>query len=94
MTHRLISRLAAAATLILVGQSTIARSPFHAVEACTVAAAGDMAGKDDWRTGAAKTAELIERSRPRAVLALGDLAYNPGTRAEFNQYYDPTWGTI
>jgi hypothetical protein len=56
-----------------------------------VAAAGDVAG-ERFLDGAERTAELISRARPEAVLALGDLAYNDGTPAEFADYYDPTWG--
>ena len=59
---------------------------------CVVAAAGDVAGADDYRKGAAKTAELITAAKPKAVLALGDLAYDEGTAAEFADVYDPTWG--
>ena len=61
-------------------------------ESCVVAAAGDVAGEDDYRTGAARTAKLIAAEQPQRVLALGDLAYSDGTAAEFADYYDPTWG--
>jgi hypothetical protein len=61
-------------------------------EPCVVAAAGDVAGEEDYRTGAARTAELIASARPAKVLALGDLAYGDGTAAEYADYYDPTWG--
>ena len=60
--------------------------------ACVVASAGDVAGKNDYRTGAARTAKLIAAAQPQKVLALGDLAYPDGTAAEFSDYYDPTWG--
>jgi hypothetical protein len=60
--------------------------------ACVVAAAGDVAGEDDLRTGAARTAELISAVQPRKVLALGDLAYPDGTAANYADAYDPTWG--
>jgi hypothetical protein len=63
-------------------------------EPCLVAAAGDVAGKEDDRTGAARTAELISSAHPEKVLALGDLAYQDGTAAEFSDYYDPTWGAL
>jgi acid phosphatase type 7 len=59
---------------------------------CVVAAAGDVADEDDYRTGAARTADLISEADPRLVLALGDLAYEEGTPAEFADAYDPTWG--
>ena len=58
---------------------------------CVVAAAGDVAGADH-RTGAARTADLIARTRPEKVLALGDLAYPDGTAEDFAEYYHPTWG--
>lgn len=60
-------------------------------ETCSVAAAGDVAGWD-YRSGAARTAELIVRENPGTVVALGDLAYESGTAAEFATYYRPTWG--
>src|SRR3954466_14280324 len=52
--------------------------------ACVVAAAGDVAGEDDYRTGATRTAKLISAVQPQKVLALGDLAYSDGTAAEFS----------
>jgi hypothetical protein len=51
-----------------------------------------VAGEDDYRTGAARTAELIASAQPQKVLALGDMAYPDGTAAEYADYYDPTWG--
>jgi hypothetical protein len=60
--------------------------------ACVVAAAGDVAGADDYQTGAARTAKFIAAAQPQKVLALGDLAYSNGTAAEFSDYYEPTWG--
>jgi hypothetical protein len=53
-----------------------------------------VAGEDDVRTGAKRTAELISSAQPQKVLALGDLAYPDGTAAEFADYYDPTWGNL
>lgn len=38
------------------------------------------------------TATLVEQIAPRAVLVLGDLQYDKGELANFQQYYDPTWG--
>ncbi|SFK71005.1 metallophosphoesterase family protein [Geodermatophilus ruber] len=61
---------------------------------CVVAAAGDVAAEDDYRRGAARTAELIAAARPVKVLALGDLAYSDGTAAEFSDFYDRTWGDL
>jgi len=61
---------------------------------CTVAAAGDIAGDDDYRTGAQATADLIVKHQLRAVIAVGDLAYDHGRAEEFADYYDPTWGAF
>jgi predicted phosphodiesterase len=61
---------------------------------CSVAAAGDVAGDDDYRTGAQATADLIAEHQVRAVIAVGDLAYDQGTSEEFADYYDPTWGAF
>ena len=61
---------------------------------CLVAAAGDVAGDDDWRTGAARTARLIIARKPSRVLALGDLAYDRGSVNDFRRYYRPTWGAF
>ena len=61
---------------------------------CVVAAAGDVAGQDDYRTGAARSGALITEANPERVIALGDLAYDSGTVGEFSTYYRPTWGAF
>jgi hypothetical protein len=38
------------------------------------------------------TAQLVERLRPAAVLALGDTQYEAGAYSDFLRYYDPSWG--
>ena len=61
----------------------------------TVAAAGDIAcATPESKAGcrAADTAALIGRLKPARVLALGDLAYESGSTAEFTGGYAPTWG--
>jgi Calcineurin-like phosphoesterase len=52
--------------------------------------AGDIAGCANL-VGAKATARLIEKI-PGTVFAAGDLAYETGTYAEFEQCYGPTWG--
>jgi acid phosphatase type 7 len=52
--------------------------------------AGDIAGCQDL-AGAEATAKLIEKI-PGTVFAVGDLAYDRGSAAEFKNCYDPTWG--
>jgi hypothetical protein len=61
--------------------------------ACTIAAAGDIAG-EDFQDGAARTAALISSRRPRAVVAVGDTAYDEGSSDNYADYYDPTWGAF
>ena len=56
----------------------------------TLVAAGDIASCSS--SGDEKTAELVERIDPDAVLTLGDNAYESGTREEFRRCYDPSWG--
>ena len=66
----------------------------QAGSATTVIAAGDIAdcGQGGERgSGAALTAHLIEKL-PGLVLALGDLAYESGAKAEFEKCYESTWG--
>jgi hypothetical protein len=50
--------------------------------------AGDIANSG---TGDTATAALLDNI-PGTVYTLGDNAYDSGTAAEFNTYYDPTWG--
>jgi hypothetical protein len=52
--------------------------------------AGDIASCRDL-SGAEATAKLIEKI-PGEVFAVGDLAYEKGTAAEFADCYDKTWG--
>jgi hypothetical protein len=40
------------------------------------------------------TGDLIRSIGPAAVLPLGDEAYEDGTLAEFESYYDPAWGSF
>ena len=54
----------------------------------TLVGAGDIANGSP---GAMKTAALIDAT-PGAVMALGDLAYESGTKDEIEDYYEPTWG--
>ena len=59
----------------------------------TVLAAGDIASCDS--DGDEATANLLDQllePRGGTVVALGDLAYEDGTQADFGRCYDPTWG--
>jgi hypothetical protein len=81
-----------AVVLVSVSSCTSAGTDPTPSRACVVAAAGDVAGEDDHRTGAARTADLISSMEPERVLALGDLVYPEGTASGFAELYDPTWG--
>jgi hypothetical protein len=52
--------------------------------------AGDIADCADL-SGAEATAKLLERI-PGTVMAVGDLAYPSGTKEQFDNCYDKTWG--
>ena len=52
--------------------------------------AGDIASCKD-PEGAIATAKLLERI-PGTIFTAGDLAYENGSPAEFQNCYDPTWG--
>ena len=55
----------------------------------TLVGAGDIAGCDFKQDR--KTARLLGKI-PGTVFTLGDSAYPDGTRAQFRECYDPTWG--
>ena len=84
---RALSASAVAAAVVLV-------APPAAAQDCVVAAAGDVAGAEDYSRNAERTGNQIAASPAVAVIALGDLAYDDGTAAEFAAYYDPTWGVV
>ena len=85
-------RLRPLAALFALTLAAAIPAPAAQAATCSVAAAGDVAGASDYRTGAARTASLILRENPQTVIALGDLAYDNGSSAEFAAYYRPTWG--
>ena len=53
---------------------------------------GDIADCADL-SGAEATAKLLEKI-PGTVMAIGDLAYPSGTKEEFDNCYDKTWGRV
>jgi acid phosphatase type 7 len=55
----------------------------------TLVGAGDIAGCDFKHDR--KTARLVGKT-PGTVFTLGDHAYPEGTRSQFHDCYDPTWG--
>lgn len=62
-----------------------------------IAAAGDIACGSSTSSGAPcqqlETANVIAQISPSAVLPLGDNQYEDGALADFQNYYNPTWGT-
>jgi chitodextrinase len=54
-----------------------------------ITAAGDICGTT---TNCAPTSNLVLSIGPTAALTMGDNAYEDGTLAEYNSFYDPNWG--
>jgi Calcineurin-like phosphoesterase len=63
-----------------------------------IAAAGDIAcGPDDFLMFPCEhvaTSDALLALDPDAVLVLGDTQYNSGRLADFQQFYDPSWGRV
>jgi acid phosphatase type 7 len=62
--------------------------------AASITAAGDISSPPGGSRGDALTADLIRRWNPTAVLALGDVQYEAGELANFQQAYDRSWGAF
>ena len=77
--------------LAALGASLAALPPAGEARAATVLAAGDAASCTSDRDTA--TGNLI-KGLSGTVLALGDLAYDEGTSAEFANCYHPVWGSF
>jgi hypothetical protein len=91
--------LARRATLAALAAVTFAAAPGPARAADPViAAAGDIAcGPAE--TGVfpcqqLATSGLLLNMNPTAVLALGDNQYNSGSLADYNGFYNPSWGRL
>jgi acid phosphatase type 7 len=69
-----------------------ATSKIPASDEVVMVGAGDIAGCKEL-DGARATAKLISEI-PGTVFALGDLAYEKGSAAEFHSCYNPTWGAF
>jgi hypothetical protein len=61
-------------------------------QAAILIGAGDIADCTDL-SGAEATAKLLEKI-PGTVMAVGDLAYPGGTKEQFDNCYDKTWGRL
>jgi 3',5'-cyclic AMP phosphodiesterase CpdA len=73
--------------LALIGAATAGPT---AAKGQTILIAGDIAAGTAG-SGEELTAQLVERHSGRVITA-GDNAYESGTPAQFQAYYDPTWG--
>jgi hypothetical protein len=85
-------------TTSTLGPTTTAAGAGSSSSDPTIAAAGDIAC-DSSTAGAttchqAATADLLAAGGFTAVLGLGDHQYPSGALADFNAYYDPTWGQV
>lgn len=76
---------------LAVGTLAMAGAPAATADPVIVAA-GDIACPSEPCDSHRKTARLIGRIRPRAVLTLGDNQYSDGALRDFRASYDPTWG--
>src|SRR3982074_542965 len=86
--------IASAIGLILlpVGDGDSARASPAGDQAAILVGAGDIADCADL-SGAEATARLLEKI-PGTVMAVGDLAYPGGTKEQFHNCYDKTWGRL
>ena len=75
----------AAATLPMAGGPAALADP-------VIVAAGDIACPETPCDSHRRTAQLIARIDPRAVLTLGDNQYDDGALGDYRASYDPTWG--
>lgn len=64
----------------------------EAVQPATILAAGDIAGCADHYKDEVTARMLADM--PGTILALGDVVYQNGTRWQFRNCYDPSWGRL
>jgi hypothetical protein len=84
--------LAIGLILLPVGYGNSARTSPAGDQAAILVGAGDIADCADL-SGAEATARLLEKI-PGTVMAVGDLAYPGGTKEQFGNCYDKTWGRV
>jgi hypothetical protein len=76
-------------TLALAVGTLLAAAIAVPATAVEIVAAGDIATSGP---GDTQTSDRVLALDPTTVLTLGDHAYPNGTPAQFDAYYDPTWG--
>ena len=79
--------------ILAVVAVTMPLSPSAGAETVTVAAAGDIA-RPSFGLPQQQTADLVTSFNPTAVFALGDTQYENGELANFQTYYDASWGAF
>ena len=93
-----VMRISLLLTLSLLAGCSASPGPVDAgeldagAEIVTIAAAGDISltSIGDQK----KTSDLIVDAGLDAVLLLGDNQYAAGSIADYNMYFDPTWGRM
>src|SRR5829696_5124652 len=89
----MVAAVGAVAALLVLGLSD-GRSAQAQTTRAVVVGARDISSCDS--TGDEATGQLLgnitEGNTKGTVLALGDNAYTEGSLAQYNTYYDPTWG--
>ena len=93
---RLCGRLVGCLVVVVVGWALWA--PVSWAADPVIAAAGDMACGSNSTGGSCHERQtsdlLVAMPQLDAVLALGDVQYECGELANFNRFYDPTWGRV
>jgi hypothetical protein len=89
MTVLVVGAMASAMVLACMAVVLTAVPGASQTRTVTLVGAGDIGRCDD--RSDSKTARLVGKI-PGTVLTLGDSAYPDGTREQFRDCYDPTWG--
>jgi hypothetical protein len=88
----IIFSLAAGLAVFSSGRASSNSSSPDGDQTAVLVGAGDIADCADL-SGAEATAKLLEKI-PGTVMAVGDLAYPSGTKEQFDNCYDKTWGRV
>jgi hypothetical protein len=88
----IILSLAAGLAALSSGRASSKSSSPASDQIAVLVGAGDIADCADL-SGAEATAKLLEKI-PGTVMAVGDLAYPSGTKEQFDNCYDKTWGRV
>jgi hypothetical protein len=80
------------AAAVVIGLCLEPAAPEAYAAGRSIAAAGDIACPRQPCRSQRKTARLVRRLDPKAVLTLGDNQYESGALRDFRRSYRPTWG--